>query len=380
MRKTIIHLSHTDINFDSRIQKEISSLTKTKLFNIFSLGISSNNIFSSKKINKFHKNYSVCLLTKKLRISRNIKYIFNLIEFSLYIIFYGLKIRPSLIHCHDTLALLPATILKLILGSKLIYDAHELESNKNMQNIILSKATFLIEKICWIHINILISVSDSIILWYKKKFGFKESILILNSPTISIFNSKSLDKNNLRKIFKINKNELIFIYVGDFCLGRGIDLLLDVFSKDNFKPHIVFLGNGFLEKKIKSFSITNSNIHLHRKVPHNQVVNLIKSADIGICIIENVSLSDYYCLPNKLFEYSFAGLTIIGSDLPEISNYILRNNIGKVCKVNFESINNAIKNIEKNGYNKISSNLSNFSWERQATKLINLYKKELLIK
>ena len=79
----------------------------------------------------------------------------------------------------------------------------------------------------------------------------------------------------------------------------------------------------------------NSNIHLHKKVPHNQVVNLIKSADVGICIIENVSLSDYYCLPNKLFEYSFAGLRVIGSDFPEISNYILSNKLGEVCKINF---------------------------------------------
>ena len=143
----------------------------------------------------------------------------------------------------------------------------------------------------------------------------KESILILNSPFVDKDKSKLLDENNLRKIFKINKDKLIFTYVGDLCFGRGIDFLLDIFSESNFKSHIVFIGNGFLENKIKSISKINSNIHLHKKVPHNQVVNLIKSADIGICIIENVSLSDYYCLPNKLFEYSFAGLRIIPSIL-----------------------------------------------------------------
>ena len=37
-----------------------------------------------------------------------------------------------------------------------------------------------------------------------------------------------------------------------------------------------------------------------------KLTNLIKEADVGLCLVENVSLSDYYCLPNKLFEYAFA--------------------------------------------------------------------------
>ena len=160
----------------------------------------------------------------------------------------------------------------------------------------------------------------------------------------------------------------------------AIDLLLEIFSKSSAKSHIVFIGDGFLENKIKSFSKKNSNIHLHKKVPHNQVVNLIKSADVGICIIENVSLSDYYCLPNKLFEYSFAGLRVICSDFTEISNYIISNKLGEVCKVNFESIKKAIKIIEKQGTKKVNTNLKNYSWANQAKKLVNIYKKELLIK
>ena len=43
-------------------------------------------------------------------------------------------IKFEVIHCHDTLVLPIGYLLKKIKKSKLIYDAHELESNKKGQS------------------------------------------------------------------------------------------------------------------------------------------------------------------------------------------------------------------------------------------------------
>ena len=56
----------------------------------------------------------------------------------------------------------------------IIYDAHELESNKNGQSYLLSKITLLIEKLSWPSISLLISVSESIIYWYEYHLGRKK--------------------------------------------------------------------------------------------------------------------------------------------------------------------------------------------------------------
>ena len=377
MKKKVLHISHTDIRYDARIQKEILSLSELNFLEIFTIGISNINEYEKNYSKSGITNFAIKLFTRNYIHIKSLRYTLNLIELFFKILKIGLNVKPKVIHCHDTLVLLPSVFLKVLFNSKLIYDAHELESNKNMQTFLLSKSTLFIEKICWNHIDVLISVSDSIIKWYLNEFGYKKNLLILNTPILKNKYFGIKDNNNLREIFDISNESLIFIYVGDFCEGRGIDFILKVFADKNINSHIVFLGDGLLKNKILHFSQNFRNIHLHPLVSHDEVVGLIKSSDIGICFIENASLSDYYCLPNKLFEYVFAGLEILGSDMPEIASFINTNKVGKTCKLNHEDLKRKIKNYEKNKPKKITINLDEFSWKSQSKKLKILYKEIL---
>tara|TARA_A100000164_G_scaffold379317_1_gene423265 strand:- start:816 stop:1949 length:1134 start_codon:yes stop_codon:yes gene_type:complete len=372
MKARVLHISHTDIKYDARIQKEILSLAENNYLQIFTIGISNINKFEKNFTGRI-KNFSIKLLSRNCIPIKSLSYTINLLELFFKVLRIGIIIKPKVIHCHDTLVLLPSVLLSVLFNSKLIYDAHELESNKNMQTIILSKATLIIEKICWPYIDTLISVSDSIIQWYVCEFGFKKNLLILNAPILKKNTLRINANNDLRRIFNINNKSLIFIYVGELCDGRGIDYILKVFSDKKINSHIVFLGDGLLKNKILNFSQNFKNIHLHPLVSHDEVVNFIKSSDIGICFIENASLSDYYCLPNKLFEYVFAGLEILGSEMPEISSFIKKNKVGKTCKLNLQDLKSKIQYYEKNKPEKIKKNLVEYSWKAQSEKLKNLY-------
>ena len=203
----VLHISHTDIRYDSRIQKEILSLAETNFLEVFTIGISNKNKFEKDYSKKGITNFSIKLLTRNISSIRSFRYTLNLLELFFKILKIGLKIKPKVIHCHDTLVLLPSVLLKILLKSKLIYDAHELESNKNMQTFLLSKSTLFIEKICWQHIDILISVSNSIINWYLVEFGYKKNLLILNTPILKNNSLRIKANNNLRRIHK-NYNSL----------------------------------------------------------------------------------------------------------------------------------------------------------------------------
>ncbi len=369
----ILHLTHTDVTTDNRILKQIIALLKIKNYKVSCFGIKLKE-GSSKSSFKIKANIvNISLITKIKIIPKTLRHFLMFFELFIRFSLLSLKVKPNIIHCHDTLVLPIGVFLSKIFNSKLIYDAHELESNKNGQSKFLSKATLLIEKLSWSHINHLITVSDSIIDWYESNIGKKENTLILNSPlTRSNHNIKR--ENYFHKRYNISNDKLIFVYLGILGKGRGIDFIIDAFSKDSIKSHVVFVGYGDYYEKINKISKSVNNIHIHNAVPHDDVVSLVKNADIGLCLIENISLSDYYCLPNKLFEYTFAGLPILASRFPEIEKIILKYNLGYTCELNSGSINNAIIEIEKSPTKKIKSDLRKISWQNQEKKLTICYK------
>lgn len=369
----ILHISPTDIRYDSRILKEINSLKKIDNCFIKAFGISENEGHNYKNHSTNHI-VSFTLISKKFKfLPRPIRYSIAGLEAFILMIIPIIKFKPKIIHCHDTLFLPLGVFSKIFLGSVLVYDAHELESDKAGQNIILKKATLFLEWLSWRHINLLISVSPSIIIWYEKKFGIKQNLLILNSPFI---NNESNIKNTdyLRHRFDIPDNSKIFLYNGILSKeGRGIVFLLDYFSRSGTSSHIVFLGYGELENDIKDYQGKVKNIHHHPSVPHQNVVAISQSADIGLCMVESVSLSDYYCLPNKLFEYAFSGIPIIASNLPDIKTIVEDYSLGLCCDLDINSFDFAVKVFESNSYQKREIDIFQLSWEFQEIKLIKQY-------
>ena len=171
----------------------------------------------------------------------------------------------------------------------------------------------------------------------------------------------------------------IFIYIGSFSRGRGIELSVEAFTKKGISSHVVFLGYGEQKDRLLELSELHGNLHVHDSVADEDVVAVTKSADIGLCLIENVSLSDYLCLPNKLFEYAFSGLPVLASDFPDMSSVINRYNLGKCSDLDPESIYESIKEFEgESELLKIdSSELFDLSWEAQGDKLEKMYREFL---
>ncbi|XOF34032.1 MAG: glycosyltransferase [Candidatus Electrothrix sp. YB6] len=375
VKKIVLHLSHTDIRADSRILKEIEAHRKTGGYKVYAIGLYRN------LAGKTHSDIAVDtirLASNKTKWNpRGVRHFLNLLELTLRMIRKSVKISPDAVHCHDTVVLHIGLIVKFATGAKLVYDAHELESNKNGQTKFKSQMTLLVEKFCWRSIDLLVSVSPSILRWYEVHLGKKKNVLVLNSPVVDneIIKS-SLDKSKsgyFRDHFGIPDESLIFIYLGHLIKGRGIELILNAFSSNSVDSHVVFMGKGYLSDVIEKRADLKNNIHLHPPVKHDQVVQLTKSADVGLCLIERVSLSDYYCLPNKLFEYVFSGLPVLASNFPDLKNYIDSYGMGISCDVNSEMISKSMQRIKKVPLGKIKSDLDELGWHRQAERLVAAY-------
>ena len=374
----ILHITPTDIRYDGRILKEIKSLEKIQNCALLAYGIEDNEGQDySVEQNKNLKIFK--LFTKKIKfLPRPIKYFLNLLEALFRISIPGIVFRPKIIHCHDTLFLPIALIIKFFCNSILIYDAHELESDKAGQSKILSKYTLFIEKTGWKYIDLLICVSPSIIDWYKSNIGEKNSLLILNAPRLET--NFIAEKNNyLREKFNIPSDKKIFLYLGIISkVGRGISYFIEAFQRQEIDSHLVLVGYGENVEEIKKIEKTHLNIHYHQAVPYDQVVEISQSADVGLCLIEAISKSTYFSLPNKLFEYAFSNVYILASNFPDMKKIVEQYSLGTCSDLDKEQIFQKIKKLEtENTEIKNNNKLHALSWVYQEEKLIEAYGKLL---
>ena len=383
MHVRVLHLSHTDIRADSRVLKQLNSLREgIPSAEVHAYGLANREGGPDGSPRAPDGLRIISPASRRLRfVGRHVRYVATWAEMSCRMLAAGWRVRPSLVHCHDILVLPAAYVISRLCGSALVYDAHELESERNGMSRRGSRWCLQIERWCWRRISLLVSVSPSILEWYSENLGPKPSVLVLNSPVLPapcpsevVRERRSFgEQGYFHKCFGIPEGTPVFIYLGLLVRGRGIEPVLEVFGRPRLRSHVVFMGYGDTVG-VSSHAERFPNIHLHPAVPHDQVVQIVREADCGLCLIEDVSLSDRLCLPNKLFEYAFAGVPVLASRLPEIARVVGDFGLGICCDNDADSIEAAVRKIEREGLEPPTGDLTELSWETQAKRLQEAYR------
>jgi glycosyltransferase involved in cell wall biosynthesis len=363
--------------------KELAALQAVGLYELHAIGLAELGTQGGTDILHAARVCSMHLYFRSMRwLLGPVRHFLSYLEMLLRVLKAGLSIRPHLIHCHDTPLLPVATLLAALCHAKVIYDAHELESDKNGQTWLISHGTLAVEKACWNRLDGFVTVSASILRWYEERFSPKDSVLVLNSP---VFSSDPLEvapefgDRYFHRKFRISDDRPVFVYLGLLGPGRGVEMLLKAFSKPSVEAHVIFVGRGSLRETIAKHSIRNDRVHLHDMVPHEKVVPLVKNADYGFCMVERASLSDYYSLPNKLFEYAFAGLPVLASNFPDMQELVERFNLGFCTANNADAIVEAVVRLQGQDRQRMNSDIESLGWQAQAEKLKGLYVRLLFV-
>ncbi len=326
--KTNLHLTLTRFEFESRVLKETETILKHKIYDkVRILALGDYEIKSRQHLGRNRFLHRLRLKTRALPkdiFSQSIKFL----EFWFIALFYTKNVKA--VNCHSLATLPVGATIKFLTGAHLIYDPHELETEASGLKGVRKQLSKVFEKLLIHYCDKVIVVSSSIADHYKDAYHLREKpITLLNCPNYQEYTPSSA----LQEALGLASTEEIFLYQGGLAPGRGIPDLLKAFSDPRLENmNLVFLGYGPLEEEILGVSRNHKNIHLLPAVPPDQLLKYTRSATYGLFLCENTSLSYYYCLPNKLFEYIMAGLPPIVTDLPEMSRVISTNNLGTIVK------------------------------------------------
>jgi glycosyltransferase involved in cell wall biosynthesis len=299
----------------------------------------------------------------------------------LAILFKELKKTNSSIYIAEDLFTLPlVTFIAKMRGAKLYYNSREfyaflagLRNKPRTQSIIRMLEKFFIKKADKVFVT---GEGDSDFL--QEYYGINNIVVIRNLPLLQ----KASSKKDFRKILKISEVSTIILYQGVILEGRGFEPILRAMQNIQ-NCDLVVLGSGVFQTKYEKISEElgiKNRVHFLGNIDQSDLINYTAAADIGVALIENISKSYYYALPNKLFEYIMAGLPVLISDLPQMKKIVLNYSVGEV--VNLEKSDDLSKTIQAFISNKPKLNYykqntieasEELNWQKEYQKVKHLF-------
>lgn len=375
-----IHIYPSTFANESRIFRTSLAIDKLGVFDSIELvGVLGSdvetNISSKIKIRRFQRDFcSIKLLPNAVK-----KLLSHLSWLCKVYNFYKNK-DVKCINAHSLTVLPLCVLIKYKTKAKLVYDTHELETKTAGSTPLRQFVSGLIEKSLIRYVDYTIVVSSCIKEWYEKRYTLGDIEVIYNCP-IPITLAPS---DVLRKELDISEESKIFLYQGVLAKGRGVELLIDAFSKLDSRFCLVFMGYGPMESYIRAAASKSKNVYLKEAVEPSQILRYTSSADVGLSIIEPISLSYEYCMPNKLFEYVNAGLPLITSPTREQKMFVDESGVGlAIEKYSSESVRKAVLSMFDNDdkyMDAVNRAREKYNWNQESKKIRAIYKKYLGLK
>jgi glycosyltransferase involved in cell wall biosynthesis len=231
------------------------------------------------------------------------------------------------VNCHSLPVLPLCARLARRTGAKLVYDAHELETETNGQRGLRRLGSKLVERALIGRADAVIVVGEAIADWYAREYRMPRPTVVLNCPDAA----QVARGDVLRERLGLPAATRIFLCQGMLSPGRGIELLCAAWGLlPAPRPALVFMGDGPLAAHVDAAARGNPDIRRIPAVPPAEVLRHTGSADVGLCLVQATCLSYSLSMPNKLFEYLHAGLPVVVADLPELGRLVREAGLGRV--------------------------------------------------
>lgn len=235
-------------------------------------------------------------------------------------------LQPDAIHAHDWDAAVVAAAAAGLLGVPFAYDAHEFAAEMHAERrgwrLAVAPLIRALEGPSAQQAAFVISVGEALGETIRRN-------LRLNQAPITIRNIP--DREPLCALdHRANRSddEFLLHYHGILARGRGLETALAAMEHLPARFRLRLTGiwrQPAFEREVKTILASQpfgGRVELAPPLPHAALVDHAAEADIGLCLLSGTTPHDRAALPNKVFEYLYAGLSVVESGSDEVASII----------------------------------------------------------
>lgn len=298
------------------------------------------------------------------------------------------------IWANDLSDLKPALKLKEKIGSKVIYDSHEIfvgtlnqffpSKAKWYKSILYKTALFVMstlgnraEKKMVKKADEFVTTSISFKNYFKNKYKRDDIQIVMNCPNIQTAN----DFYDFRSEYNLSSDSFVLLFQGRLNAGRALIEMIESMAYVKSNVHLFVIGDGTLKKDMQKRMAELSlqeKVHFIDEVPSSELLRYTRGADAGINLQASINISKHLASANKLFEYTHSGIPTIGSDVPENRLIIEKYDLGMLVRNNPKEIADAINKMSESDLSKYKDNCKKaameYNWENQEKVILDLIK------
>ena len=273
----------------------------------------------------------------------------------------------------DLDTIIPCYYISKIKNAKRVYDAHEYFSQ---QKEVLSRP-FIYRCWHWIEKKFIplfpngYTVSFSIAQAFNEQYGANYEV-IRNLPVLKECHIQPAS----------HPGNKIILYQGAVNESRGLEYLVPAMKDIDAELHIYGDGNFMVQVK-QAIQINNlqNKVFMKGKLEPEELDRVTYRATIGINLVENAGLNQYYSLANKFFDYVHHAIPQVTMKYPEYEQVNREYEVAALINnLQTQTISGAINRLltDEALYNRLHNNCMEarkvYNWQAEEKKLLAFYR------
>ncbi len=293
-------------------------------------------------------------------------------EYNCRLFFFLLFTKATLLCAIDLDTIIPVWLVSVLKNKKRVYDAHEYFSQQKeiVTRPNIYRIWYWIERKMVPQFPFGYTVGYAIASEFRKIYKV-DYLVVRNMPLLKPV-SKSTEKKGKYILYQGAVNE-----------ARGLEQLIPAMKQVN--ATLLIYGDGNFMDQTKNIIESNNLSHqvfLKGKLLPEELDDITLNAYIGINLVENIGLNQYYSLANKFFDYIHHLVPQVTMNFPEYKTINEAFEVALLVNdLKQDTISAALNQLLNDDvlYERLRQNCilarQAFNWQQEEIKLLDFYKK-----